>query len=1828
MNSLELQDAILKAVDTLTKKRMEKIQADKTITAQVLKCTNALIREYSLEYNGGNILAYAPEGKSYSNGQIVYVLVPQGDFSANKVILDKGQAKKDSNIQFIGSALSNYNIIGRNLIEDKFNNQPVGLHSYLKHEYALLYKYGITGDNKNKLFYIDGDELSNSLKEADGFMLGADFFSRLPREHRISSNGTFGLEFILAYKDKSKENGIKLVPYIIDTNNMTGNPLNVGSWTQQQQIYSIDKENFLYIDTILFYEKDFVAEDDLVNADDKLGHGKDIFVRNIQFLGLKKISATSGTYRLNISMPKGNTFKTLNENSNLDIQAKFYSKNSNLIDQTTFFWFKEDNRITSLSKDFQMYGGTGWKWLKEKGHNGSVSFSASENLAHENKYLVVAVYKEQIVLKEYFVLFNEASKREISIISSLGVKFNFDIGTPTLTCLINGRENDFDKGMPNKHSDSYFSFVWSKVDSFGNVTVFNETKEEVEARYQKLLHSGNFTYAELTALKNLADSLTGIKWDKNKLIFPVNKINDIVTLKCSVYLRDREPVGEETTEQLQYNIGVSSIVLQNEKSITKKDYQIVIENGSQVFQYSESGISPASQSNQNPIKIKPLIAHFYDPNGLEVNNKTFETKWIVPLANSLIKVPTAGMTLNPVTNKIEIFNGVQFPLAIQDIFDYTKLNNQIQVIVEYQGQKYKQYTDLLLLKNGEMGTNGTSFVGKISAKNNFDTNKLFCVEVENQKAKFNTGQELKDFTFNFDLYKQNEKLNIDDKKVKWAVLGGDKKLSKVFNFDNNHLVYSSPIPANKFRNQIIRAEYRYEDKDFYTNYPLPIIDYGIKKNFEIEILADKTLQYVTYGKDGQNPLYNHNLGVGIRLKTNDNKYIVWSVEGGEPNYDGHFYAEHPSHSDLMISYEKDSVDTYKLLIPRDVHDDNGLVNGYEKLTQIFITPNLAYSGAYSNNIVYARVYNSKEDYTNSRNPEAEVYIPICLSLNTFGLRSLNGWDGNHLEINQNENYILAPQVGAGYKDSNNRFTGLVMGSSTFYDKTKNGLLDKNISTGLLGFSKGKQSIFLDAETGAAIFGLPEDKDDENKKYENGQIKLIPGKESLIGNWHIGLTSLYNVEKNKHNITDYTLDKPYSDLAKIKDKITGQSRYKASIPHDAEGIMLSSAPAYISIKGRSLEDNTNDANFSGSNTIIQPKDSFELQLDPNNPSIFTIYRHTNAAEYQNFVIKAGRIYAEEDTNFEHYLSKAVFDSNNKIVAWNTIEKYNGSYVIAHQLYEPILNSYSGDFYFSLVKNKDIYYLPEQISGQVEKEAAYRKLAKDYVWHRELKVGINSQGRFFTNALKDNATALAIGDIGAFGETASKHKYIGATFNVGTGSNDNGLVKFFTDSRIINQKTGTLYITGGTNLDNEYQRELISNFASISLFASSKKSIQKTSTDRMIVNSDIAELGHENTFISLLSRDKSLLSAEYGLDITTNQKRPINIVSGQLFINLNSQSPQLGNLIINNSGNININTAKKMNIVIGTKDFSLSTTNTLIQSSADGYVVKNNEGGDSKSGLELLYGSGSYTTLWGETLLLKSIHGSARLDSHGSPEGIKLDSYSPATDTLTDGVYLHLLPQTGGSASTWILSSPNGTIKSTNNIYHGLSGVSTSGIFNPNSIYVPSVLNSNDSTKGVDYWTSILAGWDIRSANGSFIAGNDFKFSKSYAFSGYSGYDSMYYHLKAIYAELSNFYYKIQSLRNDVDSHWHVTATESYADSAATRAYNNATSWTASQGYASRDWVYQNYTPWSTYTSHTHHALNISRVYALTDWDTYNTSVGNVSHIKRTTDIGGLYTSRPA
>jgi uncharacterized protein YcfJ len=66
--------------------------------------------------------------------------------------------------------------------------------------------------------------------------------------------------------------------------------------------------------------------------------------------------------------------------------------------------------------------------------------------------------------------------------------------------------------------------------------------------------------------------------------------------------------------------------------------------------------------------------------------------------------------------------------------------------------------------------------------------------------------------------------------------------------------------------------------------------------------------------------------------------------------------------------------------------------------------------------------------------------------NAFSKSILNSWDGSSVDVNSEKGYVLAPQIGAGKKEDNNTFTGVLMGAYLGEDNSKN--KEKN---GLYGF---------------------------------------------------------------------------------------------------------------------------------------------------------------------------------------------------------------------------------------------------------------------------------------------------------------------------------------------------------------------------------------------------------------------------------------------------------------------------------------------------------------------------------------------------------------------------------------------------------------------------------------------------------------------------------------------------------------------------------------------------------------------------------------------------------
>lgn len=1189
---MELQDTILKAIDAITKTRIDKLQLDKTVTAEIIKCTNALSREYKCSYNGGNITAYAAEGATYTNGQSVYVLIPQSDMTKRKTIVGVSSAKEDDeNISFVSSALSDYNLIGKNVINDKKNIQPVGLHSYKKEEYFLLYDYATRNDLSRNYVNIEIEELNNNLKQAEALMIEASFQTRLPKAHKLSQDGIYGLQFVLAFadRDKTDKNGkpaTKYISYVIDSNNMTGNPFRFSSWSEQYQIYPIDIESFLYIDSILFYEKDFIEKDNINMAN---SWGADIFLKDIEVYPLKKIDAVSGNYKLSLSMPQGSTFRGNTSEDQLDIVAKVTEKNiNNLSDNTTFYWFKEDNRVVSDSDNYQMYGGAGWAWLKNKGNNYTLYTGATENRAYENKYLCVAVYKESVILKTYFVLYNEAARRDITISSSLGAKFSFDRGKPVLTCMINGKSENFEKDEPNGHADNLFRFIWSKIDEYNNTTTFIETYTELEKKYEELKKTPGVSYHDLSALKNQMLALQGVSWERNVLNYPISQIDNNARFKCSVYLKDT-PDGEE------YSIGSAEILLQNENAASPTDYYITIENGDQVFQYSESGVSPDDERYTDPLVVKPLICHFFDPAGLEVNKETYDVKWVVPLENSMIVVPTKGMTMNNANNKIEWYTEEIFPLKIANDYDYQALNNQVTAIVSYKDQEYKQDTTLLFTKIGENGTNGTDIVAKISPRLKTVNDELLAIVTGKGDTCYNdiastplTSQT--NLPLQFDLYQRNTKLALDEK-PKWSIAGASNQSKFLYNPDiqTSQLGWSQEKTERKFRYQIIKADIEYEKNNYYAFYPMPVIEYNNAGNLRVGLNKTTTIKSITYNSDGRNPLYNKNQFVELNINGLQDCYIVWTAEGGEPkvtNKAGKVYEGHPRNAAFTLLLDNKEKEGSPIIVPAE-----------NNVNKIYILPNDVYTGEYTNNLVHAAIYTSRQIYQNGGNTICDVYVPIYMSLNVYGLKSLNAWDGNHVEINEDENYVLAPQIGAGKKDTNNKFTGILMGTSQTYDQ-------KEEQIGLLGYSEGKQSIWLDAETGKAVFGLPEQQATQENQFTEGRIELVPGGESKIGQWRVGSRAIYNMtvpDTLGDGFTGVEPIKPYSDYA-----VKGA---QIAIPQEAQGIILNANPAYASYKGKPLTKTNSKIDFDNANAAIREGDSFEVEIDPSKDSAFSIYRHT-------------------------------------------------------------------------------------------------------------------------------------------------------------------------------------------------------------------------------------------------------------------------------------------------------------------------------------------------------------------------------------------------------------------------------------------------------------------------------------------------------------------------------------------------------------------------------------------------------------------------------------------
>ena len=344
---------------------------------------------------------------------------------------------------------------------------------------------------------------------------------------------------------------------------MMGNPYRLSNQTRQYGIFEIDGGNFLRVNMISLFTKDFpIQKEDMPN---------DIFISNIQLGGAVSLSQQDlNSCALVLLTPKGYIFNknsTQNQIRTIQAQVRVKGKTVDLNTQPlSFYWFVENVGVTSRSEGYNKYGGQGWYCLndftivqpEELDDNGNVitpavinylpkknifNIKKSDILTQKIKYKCAVVYQGSVLTKEISIL-NFDSDYDIYIGSDAGTEFYYDIGNPTLTCYCKKEDKDVDINS--------VKFIWSSINSFGNYQSLPETIQK------------NNDYQKLTILYNNIQEYLNIEWILSQMIFDLTLLLPTISIITNKVKEENKRIKVQQVCNNLKNIGFV-----NESSIQK-----------------------------------------------------------------------------------------------------------------------------------------------------------------------------------------------------------------------------------------------------------------------------------------------------------------------------------------------------------------------------------------------------------------------------------------------------------------------------------------------------------------------------------------------------------------------------------------------------------------------------------------------------------------------------------------------------------------------------------------------------------------------------------------------------------------------------------------------------------------------------------------------------------------------------------------------------------------------------------------------------------------------------------------------------------------------------------------------------------------------------------------------------------------------------------------------------------------------------------------------------------------------------------------------------------
>ena len=1080
----DMLDALNRAIEIHTDRAIQGLSYNKSELAEVVDITERNLGKYIVWNGSARYYAYS-ENTTYPIGTKVYVNIPNNDFSAQKQIIGQYIADGEVGI-FYKNPLEAYEPLTPNLIEDTTIGQKS--EAYEDGQAELLANWDLETypeytedvwplEQMVEIFRADNMDLDTD-KKYEGFKymgISADFKTMLNTFSPIA--GDYGIAVILwgiERLDVNENAELTQKVYTLSVRDMIGNVYNYSSYFKQASLYDIS-EDFSRIARVIvgFYQRGNFKDNSnhyipvyyTLNEQEHLLK-PNIFVKNVSIQFGNDLTNKNDSLR--IYTINGETYDPAQKDSlnykNIDLQWTHLNPSSNEYEILKSSGDAQKNGIL----DFTIH------WYEDAIHTNTDFIKTTDNTVDTagNKTKLDAYNKWMAVEESNTATAEEKQIARLQLIGSYGLSTPTDytvqngvyaLTTAGATKVANAKSNmeREDYVSSSIASDVLAGAGWKPLTPTGG-----------GFKYTNFLPDYNRSYSKILCIIEYGPRLESGAYDTASQDYYVVKSNE---LQLNNLRMTSNSLSDDKANALKINCDDG----------TNGDYPIY--NG-----------TTGELLNREEVSRKRLFqATCYSlSNGDNYMNGNETLIWKIPRTSSMILINNSFIEENALINENQLAE-ITDKITYDNTYYYIKreAKNSIAPVNNEQEYRIAQYYN-------KANTNNTVFCYLIKNNEVFETSKTLTFSQH--------GTSGTDYTFSLGLI---QKVDED-----WNVVGpGDTALTigdsnyleigfDLFNSKNEKI----ELTLNQ-KNAIINAWTGFSKDGYYSG--LSFRD----PEHETSPTGNATnLDFLVDTENGR---------VAVKIKSsvsniNNCRYIVLQAAVKNENVDGLKSVKFVQ----LLPIHVRAADTTWVLRGSDyiIYDDKGAnpscYNDYYQLIridengndQIFKTGFTIESSGFDNDVQTRTYYpsivplskenNVSVDYKLEPTPlyvdgiSKEIAVccnggqagviytcPLVILQNKYQIAAINNWNGE-LVVDQQGNKILASMVGAGHKNDDNTFSGVLMGDIV----QKNAYTGNDEQqTGLFGYDSGAQTFGFNAD-GTAFLG----KSDIGRIYVDGNTGRI------------------------------------------------------------------------------------------------------------------------------------------------------------------------------------------------------------------------------------------------------------------------------------------------------------------------------------------------------------------------------------------------------------------------------------------------------------------------------------------------------------------------------------------------------------------------------------------------------------------------------------------------------------------------------------------------------------------------------------------------------------------